>query len=108
MPGKPTGPLRCTDLTHNSVSLTWNPPADDGGAPITGYAIECLYSYNKALLDSIHVKEGTTSYTFRNLREDDRYTFRILAKNRKGWSQHLESDESVVPKRKKCKFSALP
>ena len=107
VPGKPTGPLRCTNLTHNSVTLTWNPPADDGGAHITGYVIERLYSYHNALLESKHVNDRTTSCTFRNLKEDDRYAFRICAENKKGRSQHLETDEPVVPIRKKCKISTL-
>lgn len=35
-PGPPGGPLMTPEVTHDSVSLTWHPPADNGGSPITG------------------------------------------------------------------------
>jgi len=35
-PGIPKGPLSYTNTTQDSVSLAWNPPADDGGGEITG------------------------------------------------------------------------
>ena len=107
MPGKPAGPLHCTNLTHNSVTLTWNPPDNDGGAPLTGYDIECLYAYNNAFLNKKTVKKETTSCTFGDLRLDDRYTFRIHAVNRIGRSEKLETEEAVVPKRLKGNISAL-
>lgn len=38
-PSKPGQPY-ITDVDSNSVSLSWNPPAKDGGAPIEDYVIE--------------------------------------------------------------------
>jgi len=35
-PGIPKGPLSYSNTTQDSVSLAWNPPADDGGGDITG------------------------------------------------------------------------
>lgn len=35
-PGVPKGPLSYSNTTQDSVSLAWNPPADDGGGEITG------------------------------------------------------------------------
>ena len=31
----PTGPLEVSDITKESVKLTWKPPADDGGSEIS-------------------------------------------------------------------------
>lgn len=39
-PGPPEGPLTVTDVTANTVSLSWKPPLDDGGSPVTGYVVE--------------------------------------------------------------------
>ena len=39
-PGPPTGPIHYTGTTQDSVSLSWNPPQDDGGSAITNYIVE--------------------------------------------------------------------
>lgn len=41
-PSPPTGPLDVTDITPDTCSLSWKPPADDGGSPITNYIVEKL------------------------------------------------------------------
>lgn len=38
-PGKPGRP-HVTDVDSDQVTLAWDPPAKDGGAPIEGYVIE--------------------------------------------------------------------
>ena len=39
-PGPPIGPLAPTEITANTITLTWKPPTDDGGSPVTGYVVE--------------------------------------------------------------------
>ena len=39
MPGAPGAPV-CSEVTGNSVKLTWTPPTDDGGAEIFNYVIQ--------------------------------------------------------------------
>ena len=39
-PSKPKGPLKVSDVTAKHCKLSWNKPEDDGGAPITAYAVE--------------------------------------------------------------------
>ena len=38
-PGPP-GNLKATDWDKDHVDLAWEPPRNDGGAPITGYLVE--------------------------------------------------------------------
>ena len=39
-PSPPGGPLKVQDVTDKSCKLKWNPPADDGGAPVDCYTVE--------------------------------------------------------------------
>lgn len=39
-PLPPQGPIDVADLTPETCLLSWKPPLDDGGSPITNYIIE--------------------------------------------------------------------
>ena len=39
-PASPEGPLKVSDITNTTAVLSWQPPKDDGGAPIDNYIIE--------------------------------------------------------------------
>ena len=39
-PSPPQGPLAVVKLNSNEVTLSWSPPHDDGGSPVTGYVLE--------------------------------------------------------------------
>jgi hypothetical protein len=41
-PLPPQGPLDVSDITPETCSLSWKPPLDDGGSPITNYVVEKL------------------------------------------------------------------
>jgi len=34
-PGKPKGPIEVLDVQKDSVLISWKPPEDDGGKPLT-------------------------------------------------------------------------
>ena len=34
-PGKPKGPVEVLDVQKDSVLISWKPPEDDGGKPLT-------------------------------------------------------------------------
>jgi len=41
-PLPPQGPLDVSDITPETCSLSWRPPLDDGGSPVTNYVVEKL------------------------------------------------------------------
>lgn len=39
-PSPPLGPVEFKDVNIDTVTLTWNPPEDDGGCPVNSYIVE--------------------------------------------------------------------
>ena len=56
MPAAVPGPV--TGLTLNGTVVTWSPPSDDGGSPITGYAVG--YSDSTTYGDRIYIGTSTS------------------------------------------------
>ena len=98
VPGPPTGPIVFEDITGNSVTITWKKPLDNGGSPITGYAVE------KKDLDHLggwvpavnHIEPYTFTATVPRLLEGTQYEFRVFAINDQGRSIPLPTDEPVT------------
>lgn len=94
-PGIPKGPLTYSAINHDSVSLTWSPPTDDGGSEITGYIVEmCDFG-----VDNWHSVAGfcpKCAYTVKNLTEGKKYNFRVRAENIYGVSDALEGKPVIA------------
>lgn len=86
LPGPPssTDAPEVTSLHKDSLVLTWNPPLNDGGSPITGYHVEQrgLSRHGWIRLTSFPV--SGTSFKTNNLIPGESYQFRITAENRIG------------------------
>ena len=98
-PSQPIGPLEFSDITHDSVSLSWQPPEDDGGCPITGYLVEYHDARRTTWMKAASVKADATSFRMSDLVEGNDYYFRVSAINAEGSSKPLESKETVTPQR---------
>ena len=98
VPEEPAGPIKYTELTTDSVTVSWNPPNDDGGLPITEYTIDVFDTLQKSWMEVATVNKNTTSWTYNKLRQKHVYKFRIFASNEEGKSDEaLESSEFIKP-----------
>ena len=105
-PGKPDPPA-ITSASKSTVSLSWKPPADDGGAEITNYVLEHreegLAKWTRATKDSI----SKTSYTVTGLTANATYEFRVAAENKAGVGPPSEPSQPAAAKETVCKSASL-
>lgn len=90
-PDEPSGSIRIDEIDATSVSCSWDPPARDGGAPISGYVVEQRDAHRPGW---VPVSDSVSRPTFKfvNLIEGDEYVFRAAAVNRYGTGDFLQSE----------------
>lgn len=76
--------LHITDITKNTVSLSWEKPNYDGGSPITGYIIEKKEGSSSRWFKANLTKITDTRFTVTGLNQDETYEFRVMARNAVG------------------------
>ncbi|NWH28079.1 TITIN protein, partial [Grus americana] len=106
-PPDPPIKLKIGLVTKNTVSLTWKPPKNDGGAPVTHYNVECLRWDRTG-----EVKETwkqcnrrdveETKFTVEDLVEGGEYEFRVKAVNIAGPSRPSATVGPLVVKDQTC------
>ena len=94
----PRGPLGVTEVGKDSLTLTWLPPINDGGAALSAYVIEKRGPSTPHWLRVGRVKPMATSYTVTNLNQGTEYHFRVSAENSLGVGPALVSDEPILTK----------
>uniref|UniRef100_A0A4W6C8Z7 Titin n=1 Tax=Lates calcarifer TaxID=8187 RepID=A0A4W6C8Z7_LATCA len=94
-PGPSAGPLQITGLTAEECTLSWGPPQEAGGADITHYVVE---KRETSRLAWTLVKGDVTKTYFKvkGLQKGNEYIFRVLAVNKYGLGEALESDAVKV------------
>ncbi|XP_053200690.1 twitchin-like isoform X3 [Panonychus citri] len=96
-PGPPQGPLDVFDITPETCSISWRPPLDDGGSPITNYVVE-----KQDMVTKIWTKLSsfcrTCHYNVMGLEMNKKYNFRVSAENQYGISIPLETDGPITAK----------
>lgn len=79
------------------VVLSWNPPSDDGGDPVTGYRIEAWDEVAEDWVTVGTVSAPDTSYTVTGLTNGEEGTYRVAALNSLGAGQR-SSEVSATPR----------
>jgi hypothetical protein len=83
-PGQPAPPIIAT-MTNTTASLTWSPPASDGGAEITNYVLEYrVEGGRKWLVANADTQSTALNFTVTRLTEGTVYEFRVAAQNKAG------------------------
>lgn len=104
VPGKPIGPIDISDVERKNLTLRWEPPSHDGGSPLTGYIIEKRETRRPTWTRVERLPPDVTVYKARELTEGKEYDFHIIAENKLGASEPLETDQAVMPKSPFSKF----
>jgi len=86
-----------TSMTRDSVTLSWSPPRNDGGSPVTGYVVESKSSSYYAWTScSVGVRVSEPHFVVANLVDGTSYEFRVIAENRSGRSEPSPASTPVV------------
>lgn len=98
IPDAPNG-LMVSDIARDSITLTWEPPANDGGSDIIGYVVEkCPTSADR------WIRAGQTTdctFTIVNIFGKTKYQFRVIAENQFGPSLPSAPTEPITTKEDK-------
>jgi len=101
-PWSPPGPplnLEVTDWDKDRVDLSWQRPTNDGGAPITGYQVECKEKFSTAWLPcALNSEPVTTAKVKEVIEEGKTYEFRVRASNKAGLGQPSEPTKPMTIK----------
>ena len=103
-------PTLAATATHNSVTLTWNAPSDNGGAAITSYRIE-RENDDGSWSNPRSVPVSALTWTARGLENSTEYTYRIVAVNAAGdsdWTSASVITLANAPEAPSAPTSASP
>lgn len=99
MPSAPVGPLKVSDITANSATLSWKPPKEDGGQPLKRYIMERRDTRRSAWVQIETPRPNVLTVTTEKLLENVEYLFRVSAENIEGQGPFLETKEPITPRR---------
>ncbi len=97
---KPSSPhnLHVTKVYNDYVSLGWEEPEADGGAPISGYVIEKKDVKQNSWINAGHIRADDLKFTVKKLFEGTQYLFRVAAENKIGVGDFVELENPVTAK----------
>lgn len=96
-PGKPGAPLEVTDLAHDSCTLLWKAPKDDGGSPILHYVVERMELNEDGGGEYKEIGKVTEcECPVKGLTEGKLYRFRVKAVNAQGESEYLTTTKDTL------------
>ena len=97
-PDKPGPPedFKTTEVTENSVGLSWQEPRDNGGSEVTSYTVERRDATKRQWAKV--AKTPDLDLIASDLTEGQSYMFRVAAENEMGMGEFVELPRAVVPK----------
>uniref|UniRef100_A0AC35TXM9 Ig-like domain-containing protein n=1 Tax=Rhabditophanes sp. KR3021 TaxID=114890 RepID=A0AC35TXM9_9BILA len=100
--GRPGTP-EITDWDADRVTLAWQKPEKDGGAPITDYIIEKKSKQSKDWVECGKVGGDETEAEIKGLKEGEKYEFRVVASNKAGLGEPSDPSKKVICKARNTK-----
>jgi titin len=97
---KPSPPrdLQVTEVQRDAVTVTWQPPEDDGGSPLTQYILERRDAKRTNWTSAGKSKPTELKLLIPKLIEGNEYFIRVIAENEIGESEPCELKDPVKPK----------
>ncbi|CAF3878648.1 unnamed protein product, partial [Adineta steineri] len=98
VPSAPIGPISALMITRDSITISWGPCKDDGGAELIGYVVEKRDATRTVWQRVGYNDPSTFTYAAKELIEDVAYHFRVFAENSVGMSPPLTTVDPIVAK----------
>lgn len=95
MPPGPPIP-HVVDTTDHSITVTWDPPADNGGADIFGYQVDKAVAGSKDWSRATERPWKNHTFTVYGVREGAKYIVRVVAVNSAGEGAPGMTDAVIV------------
>ncbi|HYL65820.1 MAG TPA: fibronectin type III domain-containing protein [Nitrosopumilaceae archaeon] len=93
-PSPPTG-LTATTSSGTQINLSWNPPAGNGGPPVTGYQIQYQLDSGSFVNLVSNTRTAATGYSHVGLSAGHTYTYIVFAINSVGTSNSSNTSSAV-------------
>lgn len=94
-PGPPVGPIKFESILADKMTISWLPPLDDGCSKITNYVIEKKEA-NRRTWVPVTNEPKECLFTVPKLMEGHEYVFRIMAQNKYGIGEPLDSEPETA------------
>lgn len=94
-PGPPSAPIKFEEIGAEKITLSWLPPKDDGGSKVTNYVIWRRVASRKTWVPVTNEPKERI-WTVENLMKGHEYVFRIMAQNKYGVGEPLDSEPEVA------------
>uniref|UniRef100_A0A4W5NV99 Fibronectin type-III domain-containing protein n=1 Tax=Hucho hucho TaxID=62062 RepID=A0A4W5NV99_9TELE len=94
----PSAPNRpdVLDVTHEGMTITWQPPEEDGGSQVSGYIIERKEVRSERWMSIVKNPVTMTRYRSSGLSEGNEYEFRVIALNSRGSSKPSMASKPAI------------